>query len=72
MGGRNRWSHHQFDGPATGGPNDPKCEECTEPSHTYHIGAKTVEGVVITRFVCANDHRWTRRSGEEKRSEQPT
>ena len=67
MGGPNRWKHHENDGPATGGPNDPKCVECVEPSITYFIGAKTVEGVVITRFVCANDHRWTRREPASER-----
>jgi|SaaInlV_200m_DNA_4_1039719.scaffolds.fasta_scaffold102829_1 hypothetical protein len=62
MGGRGRYDWHLVhDAPATGAPNDPKCETCTEPSKTHYIGGKTVDGIVITRFECANGHKWTTR-----------
>jgi len=32
--------------------------ECEVPSRTYHQGAKTVDGVKVTRFKCEHLHEW--------------
>ena len=38
-------------------PND-KCPECTEPSKTFFIGGRTVDGVSQYRWECEHKHEW--------------
>ena len=53
---RRRWDY--MGEPGYNPPND-DCPDCTEPSKTYHLGSKTVDGVKITRWYCENKHTWT-------------
>ena len=60
MGRSNRWAY--MGDPRHNPPND-DCPECTEPSKTYHMGAKTVtredgSRVAITRWECEHKHEW--------------
>ena len=48
-------------GRPTHNPPTDKCPECTEPSKTYFIGSKTVDGVVQTRYQCEHGHEWVDR-----------
>ena len=66
MGGRDRWAY--MGQPGHNPPND-DCPDCTEPSKTYFIGAKTVfetqDGVEVkvsvTRHHCEHHHEWVTR-----------
>ncbi|MCB9678331.1 MAG: hypothetical protein H6737_24730 [Alphaproteobacteria bacterium] len=56
MSRRNRWAYMAQ--PGFNPPNE-DCPECDGPSKTWHQGAKTVDGVKTTRFVCEHGHEWT-------------
>lgn len=56
-----RWDYMKQ--PGYNPPND-DCPECEEPSKTYFIGGKTVDGVAIYTYHCEHGHKWT---VEEKR-----
>lgn len=45
------------------------CPECTEPSRSYHQGAKTVNGVTTVRYACEHNHAWTVTEDGSKPSE---
>jgi hypothetical protein len=50
-----RWAYMAH--PDYNPPNN-DCPECEEPSKTYHLGAKTVDDVKITRWGCEHNHEW--------------
>lgn len=51
----NRWAY--MGRPDYNPPND-DCPHCAEPSKTYFIGAKTVDGRARRRFQCEHGHEW--------------
>jgi hypothetical protein len=60
MARSNRWDY--MADPRHNPPND-DCPECSEPSKTHHLGAKTVfrddgTSYAVTRWECANNHTW--------------
>ena len=56
MSRRGRWDYM---GEARHNPPSDDCPECEAPSKTFHQGAKTVDGVKFTRFICEHRHEWT-------------
>lgn len=34
------------------------CPTCTEPSKTYMVGSKKVDGVISHRWRCEHQHEW--------------
>lgn len=56
MSRRGRWDYM---GEARHNPPSDDCPECMVPSKTFHQGAKTVDGVKITRFLCEHRHEWS-------------
>ena len=65
---RNRWGYMAH--PKYNPPND-LCPDCTEPSKTFHIGGKMVDGVSQQRWRCANGHEWIVREGEVQAKPRP-
>ena len=55
MSRHNRWSYLGTD---LHNPPNNDCPECTEPSKTWHQGAKTVDGVTTRRYKCEHLHMW--------------
>lgn len=55
MGRSYRWAY--MADPRYNPPNE-DCPECTEPSKTYFIGGKTVDGVAQYTWHCEHGHRW--------------
>lgn len=51
----NRWAYMGRD---AHNPPTTDCPECSEPSKTYHLGAKTVNGVATRRYGCEHGHEW--------------
>ena len=58
-----RWTYR-----AAPGFNPPRedCPECQAPSRCFHVGSKTVDGVVRHRYACEHGHVWF---VEEKKAE---
>jgi hypothetical protein len=52
---KGRWAY--MAAPGFNPPNN-DCPECAEPSKTYHIGDKTVDGVPQQRWRCQHGHEW--------------
>ena len=50
-----RWGY--MSAPGFNPPND-TCPECVVPSRTWHVGSKTVNGVVRHRYRCEHEHEW--------------
>ena len=66
MARHNRWAY--LGRPEHTLPNT-DCPECTEPSKTFHKGARTKEGVTTKRYGCENDHEWRVNESEEDAAE---
>lgn len=55
MAKKNRWTY--LADPRFNPPND-DCPECTEPSRTYSVGGRTVDGVAEYFWRCEHRHEW--------------
>lgn len=51
-----RWAYKAQ--PGYNPPNN-DCPECEEPSRTWFIGGRTVDGKAQYTYTCDNHHRWT-------------
>ena len=54
-----RWAYMSRPGFKT---PDTRCPECTEPSRSFYIGGKTVDGKTQHRYQCEHGHEWTERN----------
>jgi len=60
MSRSNRWAYM---GQPNFNPPTNDCPDCTEPSKTFHLGAKTVTNedesrTAVTRWACEHQHEW--------------